>query len=128
MTPMFTPEPHDYGMPKVFFLAAVGEAMTELAGEVADGVLAHAFTTKRYFADVTIPALQRGGMARSGRQRSDFQVSCPIFVVTGNDEDELAAAAVATRKQIAFYGSTLPTARCSTCTAGGAICTPNCTG
>ncbi|KUH82845.1 MULTISPECIES: LLM class F420-dependent oxidoreductase [unclassified Mycobacterium] len=104
MTPMFTPEPHDYGVPKVF-LAAVGEAMTELAGEVADGILAHAFTTKRYFAEVTTPALQRG-MARSGRQRSDFQVSCPIFVVTGERERDLTAAAVATRKQIAFYGST----------------------
>ncbi|MGV0643069.1 LLM class F420-dependent oxidoreductase [Mycolicibacterium sp. XJ879] len=104
MTPMFTPEPHDYGFPRIF-LAAVGEAMTELSGEVADGVLAHAFTTKRYFAEVTTPALQRG-MSRSARRRSDFQVSCPIFVVTGADEAELAAAAVATRKQIAFYGST----------------------
>lgn len=104
MTPMFTPEPHSYGFPKVF-LAAVGEAMTELAGEVADGVLAHAFTTKRYFEEVTTPALQRG-MARSGRPRSDFQVSCPIFVVTGEQERDLTAAAVATRKQIAFYGST----------------------
>ncbi|OBG24355.1 LLM class F420-dependent oxidoreductase [Mycolicibacterium celeriflavum] len=103
MTPMFTPEPHDYGFPKVF-LAAVGEAMTELAGEVADGILAHAFTTKRYFAEVTTPALQRG-LARSGRRRSDFQVSCPIFVVTGEQERDLTAA-VATRKQIAFYGST----------------------
>ncbi|OBI84856.1 LLM class F420-dependent oxidoreductase [Mycobacterium sp. E740] len=104
MTPMFTPEPHDYGMPKVF-LAAVGEAMTEMAGEVADGILVHAFTTKRYFEEVTVPALQRG-MTRSGRRRSDFQVSCPIFVVTGYDEQALMAAAVATRKQIAFYGST----------------------
>jgi probable F420-dependent oxidoreductase len=104
MTPMFTPEPHDYGFPKVF-LAAVGEAMTEMAGEVADGILAHAFTTKRYFAEVTTPALQRG-MARTDRQRSDFQVSCPIFVVTAVEEGDLAAAAVGTRKQIAFYGST----------------------
>ncbi|KUI00866.1 LLM class F420-dependent oxidoreductase [Mycobacterium sp. IS-3022] len=104
MTPMFTPEPHDYSAPKVF-LAAVGGAMTELAGEVADGILAHAFTTKRYFAEVTTPALQRG-MARSGRQRSDFQVSCPIFVVTGEQDRDVTAAAAATRKQIAFYGST----------------------
>ena len=64
MTPMFTPEPHDYDFPKVF-VAAVGEAMTEMAGEVADGVLAHAFTTKRYFEEVTMPALMRG-MARVG--------------------------------------------------------------
>ena len=104
MTPMFTPEPQPHPFPKVF-VAAVGEAMTEMCGEVADGVLAHAFTTKRYFEEVTTPALLRG-MQRSGRQRSEFQLSAPIFVMTGNDESELAAGAVGTRKQIAFYGST----------------------
>jgi probable F420-dependent oxidoreductase len=104
MTPMFTPEPHDYEFPKMF-IAAVGEAMTEMSGEVADGLLAHAFTTKRYFEEVTTPALLRG-MHRSGRRRSDFQVSCPVFVVTAEDEAGLSAAAVGTRKQIAFYGST----------------------
>ena len=104
MTPMFTPEPQPHPFPKVF-VAAVGEAMTEMCGEVADGLLAHAFTTKRYFEEVTTPALLRG-MQRSGRQRSEFQLSAPIFVVTGNDESELAAGAVGTRKQIAFYGST----------------------
>jgi probable F420-dependent oxidoreductase len=76
-----------------------------MCGEVADGLLAHAFTTKRYFEEVTIPALLRG-MERSGRQRSDFQLSCPIFVVTGEREEQLVAGAVGTRKQIAFYGST----------------------
>jgi probable F420-dependent oxidoreductase len=104
MTPMFTPEPHPYAFPKIF-VAAVGEAMTEMCGEVADGMLAHAFTTKRYFEEVTAPALLRG-MERSGRQRSEFQLSVPIFVVTGNDDSDLAAGAVSTRKQIAFYGST----------------------
>jgi probable F420-dependent oxidoreductase len=104
MTPMFTPEPQPYAFPKIF-VAAVGEAMTEMCGEVADGMLAHAFTTKRYFEEVTTPALLRG-MERSGRQRSEFALSAPIFVVTGNDDSELAAGAVSTRKQIAFYGST----------------------
>lgn len=104
MTPMFTPEPQPYGDPRVF-VAAVGEVMTEMCGEVADGILAHAFTTKRYFEDVTAPALERG-LKRAGRDRSELQVSCPIFVVTGEDEAEVAAGAAATRKQIAFYGST----------------------
>ena len=45
-------------------------------------------------------------MQRSSRRRSEFQLSCPIFVVTGETQDELAAGAVGTRKQIAFYGST----------------------
>jgi probable F420-dependent oxidoreductase len=104
MTPMFTPEPLAHEFPKVF-VAAVGEAMTEMCGEVADGLLAHAFTTKRYFQEVTAPALLRG-MERSGRKRADFQVSCPLFVVTGNDDAEVAANAAGTRKQIAFYAST----------------------
>jgi probable F420-dependent oxidoreductase len=104
MTPMFTPESQPYGFPKVF-VAAVGEAMTEMCGEVADGMLAHAFTTKRYFQEVTTPALLRG-MDRSGRKRSEFQLSAPIFVVTGEDENQLATGAAGTRKQIAFYGST----------------------
>jgi probable F420-dependent oxidoreductase len=104
MTPMFVPEPQNYAFPKLF-IAAVGEAMTEMTGEVADGVLAHAFTTKRYFEEVTMPALARG-LSRAGRARNNFQVSCPIFVVTGENEADIEAAAVGTRKQIAFYGST----------------------
>jgi probable F420-dependent oxidoreductase len=104
MTPMFTPEPHPHAFPKIF-VAAVGEAMTEMSGEVADGMIAHAFTTKRYFEKVTTPALLRG-MQRAGRQRGEFQLSAPIFVVTGKDEEELALGADGTRKQIAFYGST----------------------
>jgi probable F420-dependent oxidoreductase len=104
MTPMFTPEPQPHPFPKVF-VAAVGEAMTEMCGEVADGMLAHAFTTKRYFEEVTTPALLRG-MRRSGRERAEFQLSAPIFVVTGEDEEQLAAGAAGTLKQIAFYAST----------------------
>jgi len=104
MTPMFTPAPTSHGFPRVF-IAAVGEAMTEMCGEVGDGLLAHAFTTKQYAEQVTAPALMRG-LARAGRDRSDFQVSCPVFVVTGEDEAQLSAAAAVARKQIAFYGST----------------------
>ncbi|CDO27375.1 LLM class F420-dependent oxidoreductase [Mycolicibacterium porcinum] len=104
MTPMFTPEPSTLPFPKVF-LAAVGELMTEVCGEMADGLLAHAFTTRRYLDEVTTVALQRG-MDRSGRDRGDFELSCPVFLVTGADEREMAAASVATRKQLAFYGST----------------------
>ena len=104
MTPMFTPEPQSYPVPKVF-IAAVGEAMTEMCGEVADGLIAHAFTTRRYLDEVTMPAVQRG-MQRCGRDRREFQVACPAFIVTGDDDAELTAAAAGVRKQIAFYGST----------------------
>ncbi|CAN5531650.1 LLM class F420-dependent oxidoreductase [soil metagenome] len=104
MTPMFTPEPSEFAAPRVF-IAAVGEAMTTMCGEVADGLLAHAFTTRRYLDEVTTPALTRG-LARSGRDRAELQVSSPVFVVTGRDEGEMVTAAAAFRKQIAFYAST----------------------
>ena len=71
MTPMFTPTDTDYGAPKVF-LAAVGPMMTEVAGEVADGVIIHAFTTEKYLREVTLPAVERG-LAKAGRSRDDFQ-------------------------------------------------------
>jgi len=104
MTPMFTPEPQPFPAPKIF-IAAVGEAMTEMCGEVADGLLAHAFTTKRYLHEITLPAVQRG-IQCSGREGRAFQVACPVFVVTGDDDAEMAHGAAGVRKQIAFYGST----------------------
>jgi probable F420-dependent oxidoreductase len=104
MTPMFDPGPNPYGAPKVF-VAAVGPHMTEVAGEVGDGLLAHGFTTERYLREVTLPALQRG-TAASGRTRGDLQISYPGMIVTGNDEQEMATAVRSVKTQLAFYGST----------------------
>jgi probable F420-dependent oxidoreductase len=104
MTPFFNPGPNTFGAPKVF-LAAVGEKMTEVAGEVCDGILIHGFTTERYVREVTIPAIERG-LARAGRTRSSFEISGPLFVVTGANDEQVEAAKVGTRRQIAFYGST----------------------
>jgi probable F420-dependent oxidoreductase len=104
MTPMFVPPPSPHADPLVL-LAAVNPGMARVAGEVADGVVCHAFTTERWVREVTVPALEEG-LARSGRARAGVQVACPVFVVTGVDDDALAAAATRTRAQIAFYGST----------------------
>ncbi|MDQ1443638.1 MAG: hypothetical protein QOI20_102 [Acidimicrobiaceae bacterium] len=106
MTPFFHPGPSEFGVPKVF-LAAVGEKMTEVAGEVADGMLVHGFTTERYLREVTIPALERGwSAAGGGKTGADFQLSLPAFVVTGRTAEETDKAAASVRQQIAFYGST----------------------
>jgi probable F420-dependent oxidoreductase len=104
MTPMFAPEPNPHGAPRIA-LAAVGPRMTEVAGEVADRWLSHSFTTVRYLREVSLPALARGA-ASSGRSADDVDVSVPGFVAVGHDQSELDAAIRATRKQIAFYGST----------------------
>ena len=104
MTPMFTPTNTQYGAPKVF-LAAVGPVMTQVAGEVADGMIVHAFTTEAYLRQVTLPALDKG-FAKAGRRREEFQIAYPCFVVTGSDEKSFAEAKATVTKQIAFYGST----------------------
>jgi probable F420-dependent oxidoreductase len=99
MTPFFNPGPNPHGAPKVL-LAGVGEAMTAVAGEVADGFLCHGFTTERYLREVTVPALARRG------RLDGFEVVGSPFVVTGRTEEELEAASRGVREQIAFYGST----------------------
>ena len=104
MTPMFAPEPNPHGAPKIA-VAAVGQRMTEVAGEVADGWLSHSFTTLRYLREVSLPALARGSET-AGRAPGSVEVSVPSFVAVGTDQTELDAAIRATRKQIAFYGST----------------------
>ncbi len=104
MTPFFNPGPNPYGNPKIL-LAAVGELMTEAAGEVGDGFLVHGFSTERYLREVSLPALERGA-AKAGKTRRDLTVSYPGFVVTGPDDTSMAAAAKGVREQIAFYGST----------------------
>jgi probable F420-dependent oxidoreductase len=104
MTPFFNPGPSAVGAPAVL-LAAVGEGMTRVAGEVADGMLVHGFTTERYLREVTLPIIAEG-LAASGRGRADFQLSYPALVATGDTDVDMAAALAGTRKQIAFYGST----------------------
>jgi probable F420-dependent oxidoreductase len=104
MTPFFDPGPNPHGNPKIL-LAGVGEHMTEVAGEVADGFLVHAFSTERYLREVSLPALERGA-AKAGKTRLDLTVSYPGFVATGPDEQSMEAAITGVRQQIAFYGST----------------------
>ncbi|MEZ5502697.1 MAG: TIGR03617 family F420-dependent LLM class oxidoreductase, partial [Halioglobus sp.] len=104
MTPMFTPSRKDYGAPGVN-LAAVGPLMTEVAAEVADGMIAHGFTTARYLRDVTLPAVQRG-LAKSGRAREHFDISLPVMVVTGANEDAFNQSREAVKGQLGFYAST----------------------
>jgi probable F420-dependent oxidoreductase len=104
MTPMFDPGPSPFGPPRIF-LAAVGPKMTQVAGATADGFFSHAFTTEPYFRDVTLPALDRG-LDSADRQRSEIEISMPVFVVSGIDDADIASNERSVRQQIAFYGST----------------------
>ena len=104
MPPFFNPGPNPHGNPRIM-LAAVGPLMTEAAGEVADGMLCHAFSTERYLREATLPALERG-FERAGRTREGFELTAPAFVVARDTEDERADGVAAVKQQIAFYGST----------------------
>lgn len=103
MTPVFTPHHHDH--PLRVMLAAVGPKMTRLAAEVCDGVVLHGFTTQQYLDRVTLPTIA-AGLAEAGRSRSDFVVYCPLFLITGDTDEEMEVMREETRSQIAFYAST----------------------
>jgi probable F420-dependent oxidoreductase len=104
MTPMFTPTHSQYVAPRIR-MGGVGPQMTEVAGEVADGFIAHGFTSPEYMRAVTLPAIERG-LAKASRQRADFEMVCPVMVVSGETEQAFVASREVIRKQLAFYGST----------------------
>jgi len=104
MTPFFNPGPNPEGNPPII-LAAVGPLMTEVAGEVADGLLCHGFCTERYLREVTLPALERGA-TRAGRELDGFEITAPGFIVARDSEQEIEEGKQFVRQQIGFYGST----------------------
>jgi probable F420-dependent oxidoreductase len=104
MIPAFDPGPNPYGPPRIF-TAGVQPRMTEIAGEVADGFIAHPFATGKSLRENTLAALQRG-LDKSGRRRSDFEFVSVTLLATGETEAEVQAAKEVVRKQLAFYGST----------------------
>jgi probable F420-dependent oxidoreductase len=104
MTPDFSPEPS--GLPMVpVTVAAVGDAMLRVAGEVCDGVRLHPLCSRRYLEEVALPRIAEG-MRRSGRNRANFDVFGGGFVVTGPDASTVADGMDWVRKRVALYGST----------------------
>ena len=104
MTPAFTPSNTEYGAPRVI-LAAVGPRMTEVAGEVADGMIIHPFSTLAFIQSVTLPAIQKG-LDRAGRNMDDFELSYSNFVVSGSTAEQFEQNKKQVCERIAFYGST----------------------
>src|SRR5437588_8450213 len=64
--PAFQPGGDELAADPPVYLAAVNPFMTGIAGEVADGLAAHPFTTRPYLAEVLRPALAAGA-GRAGR-------------------------------------------------------------
>ena len=104
MTPVFSPAPNPFGPAKVM-MAALGDRMAEVAGEVADGIIAHPLVTDRYVRESLLPAFSRG-LQTAGRTRQEFEVCLPVFIATGHGDAEIAVAADAVREKVSFYAST----------------------
>jgi probable F420-dependent oxidoreductase len=104
MTPYFTPPPIAH--PNIpITIAAVGDYMARLAGELCDGIRLHGFTTPKYIAEVTLPNIEKG-LAKSGRSRKDFTIYMGGFLAVGETRAEIEKGIAEARKQIAFYSST----------------------
>ena len=104
MTPNFTPEPLPGELPKVQ-IAAVGPAMMKVAAEECDGVMLHAFCTRKYLDEVVMPRLLAGLETRAC-PREAFEISGGGFVVTGATDEAVAKMFEWVRTRVGFYGST----------------------
>lgn len=97
MTPTFNPGPGSYGPPPIY-LGALGPRLTRAAAEVADGLLVMPFSSTRFLAEATMPAV-RDGLAAAGRSATGFAVVPEVIVSAGEDH-------TSARRLLAFYGST----------------------
>jgi probable F420-dependent oxidoreductase len=107
MSPFFDPGPIEWPRISVY-LAAVNERMFRIAGEVADGIVGHPFSTPSYLREIGMPSLTRG-LAKAGRRRAECNVSCPVFTLV-EESPTFAADERYVREQLGFYAST-PTYR-----------------
>ncbi len=104
MTPMFNPGPNAFGPPPVM-LGALGPKMTEVAGEVADGLIVHPFNSRPFIEQHALPAVHKG-REKAERQRDDFILQINAIVITGEDDAAMAAATDSVKQLLGFYAST----------------------
>ena len=109
MPPNFRHEPGSHPQPAIV-IAGVGPRMTQVAGEVGDGYVAHSFTTESYVREVTLPTLALG-RERAGLTLDGFEVRGLVTVATGSTEEQLVRSVREARELVAFYGSTPAYAR-----------------
>jgi probable F420-dependent oxidoreductase len=94
------PPPLRPAVPILF--AAVNRRMLQAAGEVADGVIGHPFTSPRYIEEMVRPAIATGA-AKAGRKPDEVELVQTVLISISDDR-ELARQEVA--RQIGFYATT----------------------
>lgn len=103
MAPFFNPGPISHPAIPIH-LAGDNPAIFQLAGEICQGLQAPALHTRAYLRESVAPAVERG-LDAAGRERSDFVVTAPVFVISGTSIDERRKAANALRERFAHYAS-----------------------
>lgn len=106
MPATFTPPDRDGRYRPEILLSATGPLMTKVAGEVADGLITHPFSTERYLKEVTVPAVAEG-LAKRGRSANDFQIDYAPMLAIGHTDEEIDRAILGVKDRIAFYGCTV---------------------
>ncbi len=104
LTDFFAPGPSEHPDIPVS-IAGVNVGMAHLAGEVCDGFHVHPFHSRRYLDEVIRPAIASGA-AGVGRAAAACEVYCPVFMIVGDSDAELAPQRDSVRRQLSFYGST----------------------
>ncbi len=104
MTPMFDPGPNAFGPPPIL-LGALGPKMTEVAGEVAGGLIVHPFNTMPFLTEHALPAVNRG-LDMSARSREDFILQINAIVITGETDEAREIAKSSVKSLLGFYAST----------------------
>jgi probable F420-dependent oxidoreductase len=105
MQPFFAPEKLACAEPLIL-LGAIGPKMIGVAGEVADGLIAHPTnSTPGYLRDVVRPGLAAGAR-KAGRAAGTVRVIANPMTATGPDVAAVAAEREAARDVLAFTYST----------------------
>jgi probable F420-dependent oxidoreductase len=98
MSPFFDAGRSEY--PDIpIFIAGVNTGLCRLAGEAADGFVAHPYHSERYLREVVRPAIAEGAKD-AGRDADQVQIYVSALVATDEAERDFI------RSQIAFYAST----------------------
>jgi probable F420-dependent oxidoreductase len=108
MTPFFNPGPIQH--PEVpIFIAGVNTRLARLAGEICDGFHVHPFHSPEYIGQTVKPAIAEGAEG-AGRDSDQVTLATSVFVITGENEEEITERRESVRSQTSFYAST-PTYR-----------------
>lgn len=106
MQPYFHPGPDPDTTAPALWLGGVNPGICRLAGQRAAGFITHPTNSSPRFIDaVTRPNLAEGAR-RAGRPVHDIGVVCATPVITGRDDEALAAELERQRKLLAFLYST----------------------